>query len=271
MDRTGDTIKSKSKSQQLLAIFALIVAGEAIFILPFILVRVFRPTILAVFNINNLELGIVFSVYGVIAMISYFFGGPLADKFPAKKLMAVALFATAIGGIVLTNIPKLTELKILYGFWGATTIFLFWAALIRATREWGGSTKPGIAFGLLDGGRGLTSAVISSLAVAIFAFFLPDNVASSTLEQKTIAYRNVVLFISVFLFLVAILVYFALPNSKLKDQHSTNSFITTKGLVKIIRMPVVWLQAIIILCAYVVSHRKHNRPINSITSGQVNV
>ena len=59
----------------------LILAGESVFILPFVLSRVFRPTVLEVFGLNNLELGLCFSVYGIVALLSYIFGGPLADKF----------------------------------------------------------------------------------------------------------------------------------------------------------------------------------------------
>ena len=145
----------QSSSKRVLAILALIIAGETIFFLPFVLVRVFRPTILAVFEINNFELGTIFSVYGVVAMFSYFFGGPIADKFSARKLISVALAATASGGIVMASIPDLETMKFLYAFWGATTILLFWAALIRATRQWGGKKLQGSAFGLLEGGRGL--------------------------------------------------------------------------------------------------------------------
>ena len=70
---------------------ALIVAGEAVFFLPFVLPRVFRSTLLEVFQLTNLQLGIAFSVYGAVAMLAYFLGGPLADRFSARKMMAFAL------------------------------------------------------------------------------------------------------------------------------------------------------------------------------------
>ena len=60
----------------------LILAGESVFILPFVIPRVFRPTVLQAFNLNNVELGLCFSVYGAVALLSYPFGGPLADKSP---------------------------------------------------------------------------------------------------------------------------------------------------------------------------------------------
>ncbi len=74
--------------------FALVVAGEAIFGLPFLVARIFRPTLLDVFGITNLQLGTAFSVYGVVAMLLYFPGGTLADRFSARMMMSDALVDT---------------------------------------------------------------------------------------------------------------------------------------------------------------------------------
>ena len=51
-----------------LILVALIAAGEAVFLLPFILARVFRPTFLDVFGVTNLQLGTTFSLYGISAL-----------------------------------------------------------------------------------------------------------------------------------------------------------------------------------------------------------
>ena len=120
-----------SSLRRIFVMFTLIVAGEAVFLLPFVIARIFRPTFLEVFDINNLQLGLSFSVYGTIAMVAYFAGGPIADRFSARRLMTVALITTGTGGILLVNRPSLSVLTVLYGFWGLTTILLFWAALIR--------------------------------------------------------------------------------------------------------------------------------------------
>ena len=49
----------------------LILAGESVFFLPYVLSRIFRPTVLEVFQINNVELGLCFSVYGIVAILSF--------------------------------------------------------------------------------------------------------------------------------------------------------------------------------------------------------
>jgi len=229
--------------------FTLIAAGECVFLLPFVVARIFRPTFLDVFNITNLELGVAFSLYGVIAMVSYFLGGPLADRFSAKRLMGTALIATSLGGIVFVTVPSLQILTILYGFWGFTTIMLFWAALIRATREWGGQGAQGKAYGLLDGGRGFLAAALASISVVIFAELLPQDVASTTLAQRSHALKQIIWIFSALVFGIGVLTWLVIPDSN--QQSDAKTSLDWKGIRKVFAMPVVWLQALIVVCAYV--------------------
>jgi MFS family permease len=82
-------MQSKKK---VIAMFALIIAGEAIFLLPFILMRVFKPVIRNAFLISDAQIGEAQGLYGVTAVLSYFFGGILADKWAPKKLLSLSLF-----------------------------------------------------------------------------------------------------------------------------------------------------------------------------------
>ena len=234
-------------------ILLLILAGEAVFILPFVLARVFRPTVLDVFNLTNLELGTCFSVYGIVAFVSYLFGGTLADKFRPKILIAVALFLTAAGGLVLATYPSYFVLKLLYGYWGFTTIFLFWAAMIKATRVWGGSKRQGLAFGFLDGGRGLVAAGFGSLGVLIFSLFITTEIAEASFPDRKEAFRYIILISSAIIGFVGILILLFLKNNTEDDETLLRkSWRETLANFKIvIKIPAVWLLMIIILCAYV--------------------
>ena len=181
-------------------------------------------------------------------MVSYLLGGPLADRFKASNLISFALATTSLGGFYLATIPEPTQMKLLYCFWGMTTILLFWAALLKATREWGGNTKQGLAFGLLDGGRGMVSAIIGSISVLILAWFLPMDGIEISPEQRKEAFQNVILFVSGFVFLTAILVRFVLP-SETPVQSSSSGFSIEK-FKEIAGRPLIWLQALIIVCGY---------------------
>ena len=237
-------------SRRGLTIAALIVAGESVFLLPFVLARVFRPTLLDVFGLTNLELGTAYSVYGIVAMAAYLFGGPLADKFPARAMLAIALAMTAAGGLVLATIPTFSTLVILYAYWGFTTIALFWAPLIRATREWGSTESQGRAFGLLDGGRGLVAAVMGLVMVTLFAALLPADSETATLAQRTETLRQVILLVTAMTLGAALLIWLTLPNGQ-PAQPRMRSHLSLRGIAHVFAMPAVWLQAAIILCAYV--------------------
>lgn len=236
-----------------LILLALIAAGEAVFFLPFVLARVFRPTMLDVFGITNLELGTAFSLYGVVAMAAYFAGGPLADRFSARRLMTLALLATGLGGIVLAGFPPPRTMNVLWAFWGMTTILLFWAAMIRATREWGGRSRQGRAYGLLDGGRGLLAALVASVSVAVFASLLPGEASSATPEERAAAFRGVIWVFTWITLGIGALVWLLVPDStpggEPGDPQNPQKLSLT-GVRAACRMPAVWLQAIIVVCAY---------------------
>ena len=239
-----------SRLRRALTLVALVMAGESIFFLPFVLARIFRPTLLEVLGLTNFQLGAAFSLYGLVAMAAYFFGGPLADRFAPRLLLTVALITTAAGGLVLAGTPSLTALKWLFAYWGFTTIALFWSALIRATREWGGESLQGAAFGLLDGGRGLVTAVTGSIVVAIYAALLPSLVETASLAQRTAALRQVILIMTGLTCAAAVLLWLVLPRRESEPRRTTTVF-DFGGVKRALRLPAVWLQAFIVMCAYV--------------------
>ena len=218
-----------------ITLVTLIIAGEGIFFLPFVLARVFRPTLLDLFDISNTELGVWFSVYGIVAMVSYLLGGPLADRFPSRNLMAVALWLTSGGGLMMAAVPTNRLMVLLYAFWGFTTICLFWAAMIRATREWGGTAFQGRAFGWLEGGRGGVAAML-----ATFAFILFSRAGNL---------RMVVLVSSIGIFLSGWLIWFFIP-LRSPEKSDTPIYGVINGVFRLMRLRNTWLLSIIIICAY---------------------
>lgn len=228
----------------------LILAGEAVFVLPFVIVRVFRPTVLDVFELDNVQLGICFSVYGIVALAAYFFGGPLADKFPPRKLIAISLWLTAAGGLIYATFPGFTMLNILYGYWGITTIFLFWAPMIKATRAWGGSDAQGKAFGFLDGGRGLVGALFGLGGVLVFALFIPAEVGDASLEERSESLRYVILLSTGIIVVIGVLIWFFMKMHGKAEKAIILDKITVTQIGQVLRLPAVILLMIITMCAY---------------------
>jgi nitrate/nitrite transporter NarK len=202
---------------------------------------------LEVFNFTNTQLGDLFFFYGITAMIAYFPGGALADKVSARSLITVALFSTAIGGLYMATIPGALQMGMLYGYWGVTTIFFLWGAMIRATREWGNDDAQGVAFGILEGGRGLVAAAFAVFAVNVLAFYLPDNARLATPEEREAGFRTVVLLYTAVTALAGLLAWFTIPVAKKTGYIALSSL---KSMRVVLRRPVIWAQAAIIVCAY---------------------
>ena len=232
------------------SMFALIIAGEAIFLLPFILMRVFKPVIREAFLISDAQIGEAQALYGITAVLSYFFGGFIADKWEPKKLLSISLFLTAIGGFWMALIPSIFTLKILYAFWGVSTILLFWASLIKATRQWGNKHNQGLSFGLLDGGRGFFAASIALFGASILTYFFPEKGLEITFNNKVETLQYIIGTITFIVFLVALLVWTVLPKDTMKFEAGTAFQFNFKKAFSLMKKKKVIFHSLIIFCAY---------------------
>ena len=234
----------------------LIFAGEAIYALPFHVTRFFRPTVLDVFGLTNTELGTAQAVYGIIAMLTYFPGGPLADRFSARTLISLSLWTTAAGGLYMATLPGFHGSVLIWGFFGFTTILLFWAALIRATRDWGGTDEQGRAYGLLEGGRGLLAALWASLAALLFAILFPEGMGDAGMEDKREALRMVILGYTFITATAGVFAWFALADPHPSEQRELQEWKpgtenVWAHIMQVLRLPAVWLISLVVICAYV--------------------
>jgi MFS family permease len=219
--------------------------------LPYVLSRVFRPTFLDVFQLNNFQLGSLFSVYGVVALLSYIYGGVITDRYSPRKLMSSALFLTALGGLVLASYPSYQTLQILYGYWGFTSVFLFWGAMIKATRLWGGDNNQGKAFGFLDGGRGIVAASMGSIGVFVFTIVLTSDIESASVLERQEAFRYVILLSSFMVAFIGLLVLIFLRNMEDKNTNFELPLNTLTNIKGVLKNESIWLLMLIIMCAYV--------------------
>lgn len=204
---------------------------------------------LTAFQLDNTDLGLCFSAYGLVALGSYFIGGPLADRFAPRKLMAMGLWGTAAGGLYMATVPSYSSLIYLYAYWGMTTILLFWAPMIKATRVWGGRQNQAKAFGLLDGGRGLVGALFGTLGVVVFSYLLPTEVEATITESRS-ALAQVIFVASTLVAVIGGLVWWLLRSEGSSTDEGPRRKITWSQVGEVLRLPAVWLLMVIILCAY---------------------
>ena len=181
-------------------------------------------------------------------MLAYFPGGMIADYFSARKLLTLSLIATACGGVYLAQVPDQSGLKFLFAYWGITSILFFWAALIKATREWGGALAQGKAFGVLEGGRGLVAAGVASVAVLVIKMALPIELDNATDVQRIHAMQQLVYFYVAMTLVAAALVWIIIPDKDLDGEHLKE--FKPFRLPHLFSQSTIWLQATVLICAY---------------------
>ena len=226
------------RTERWLTIVLLCLSGSFIFWLPYFSDAYYFPVKRA-FGFSNTQIGALSGTFGFAALVSYVPGGWLADRFPARKLMSTALVISAMGGFVFARIPSFGVCLALYGLWGVSSSLIFWAAMIKATRNWGGEDKQGRAYGLLEGGRSLSDAGFGLVFLAIFAWQGAGPAALSNNINLT----------SICLVVMAAMVWVIMkdpPVSRTGTRMTRSDF--SMGNVQIaLRMPILWLLSLVIM------------------------
>ena len=75
----------------------LAVAGSLIYGLPYFRTY-YYDAYLQAYNLTNTQMGSLGSIFGVFGMISYLFGGVVADFISPKKLISISLILTGVAG-----------------------------------------------------------------------------------------------------------------------------------------------------------------------------
>lgn len=76
-----------------MAAVILAVAGSLIYGLPYFRTY-YYDAYLQAYNLTNTQMGSLGSIFGVFGMISYLFGGVVADFISPKKLISISLILT---------------------------------------------------------------------------------------------------------------------------------------------------------------------------------
>jgi nitrate/nitrite transporter NarK len=221
-----------------LVMMILCLSGGIIYFLPF-LGEVYYIPLQNALGLTKTQLGSLESVFGISCLIFCFPGGWLADRVSPRKLITFSCVSTGTAGFYFATFPSYSVSLAIHAFWGVTITLTFWSAMIKATRNWAPANRQGRAFGILEGGRGVTEAVTSSIMLAVFAM----------LGSGKVALAWVIVLFSIMNILVGVFTWFILedstqPSLKERDQIRLSDIIT------VLKMPVVWLISIVILSSY---------------------
>lgn len=225
----------------------LIISGAFIYALPYFR-NYYYDAFVESFHITNTQMGALGSIYGVTSTVSFLFGGFCADRWPTKNLLSISLISTGLLGFTLLTYPPYAAVFLIHALWGFTCVLTFWNALIITIRSLASSDEQGKAFGFFEGGRGIVNILQSAFVLTIFGYL-------SKVKSDKIALNGVIITYSLICILLGIMVYFALgkqANANVAKNSAEKKIVDKQVLIKILKMPTTWLNAIIIFTSYAV-------------------
>ncbi len=222
------------------AIIIIAFSGTIIYGLPYFRFD-YYDAYLETYHLTNTQMGIFGSVLGVFGMISYLFGGVVADRFSTRTILTVSLIGTGLGGFLHLLPLTFVQLVCLYAFWGVSSLFAFWPACVKAVRILSGSGDQGKAFGFFEGGRGVGAALMAMAAVAAF------RIGAGQMEDQHKGMIYVIVFYSVLTIIMGILCFFTVKGES-EEQSEKISF---KGIGEVLKLPALWIIAMVTFCNYV--------------------
>ena len=77
---------------------------------------------LKAYHLSNTQMGTFGSIFGIFGMVSYLFGGVIADMITTRKLMSISLILTGIGGFLHLANPNYAMLLAIYALWSFTSL-----------------------------------------------------------------------------------------------------------------------------------------------------
>ena len=218
-------------------------AGSIIYGLPYFR-SYYYDAYQSLYNLTNVQMGLLGSAYGLLGVFSYILGGVLADKFKAKKLLILSMVATGLGGLLHLVFTDFKALFIIYGLWGFTSLLTFWPALMKIVRIQGTEEEQSRAYGIFEGGRGVFNAAHLAVATAIFGIF-------EAKALPALGIQGIIIFYSAAPIVVAIIFIFILKEPETIKSDGKAEKVSWSQIVQFLKMPVVWFVVCLMFTSYV--------------------
>ncbi len=220
-------------------LFVISIGYSATFMLPYIK-YVFYDQLLLALNCTNEEAGLLLSVYTIMNLILYVPGGFVADKVKAKTVLVYSFMGSGLINYLFAFSMNLQTAWIVWALLSFTTTFAFWPALIKTIRMLGTKDEQGRIFGFFNSGVGIFSAIISSIALYVYALYGADQVGG--LKGVVIVQGSVCVLASVLL-----MFFYKAETDAVTDE---NDKFQSKDVFVVIKNPMTWIIAFMIFCAH---------------------
>lgn len=237
INRGGCTLK-KDFIKKYGTLLLLATGAGIIFQLPYIRETFYVP-IQEGMNLTNAQMGMLNSGYSTMALFSYFIGGIIADKFSARKLLTFSFIATGLLGLWFASFPSFNTVRFIFVLMGISTIITYWSACIKATRMLGDSSEQGRLFGLQEGLRGITNAILVFGMMAAYGSFANEIIGTQWAIRVC----------AITVMVIGVLNWIFIKDTPQEAQSGSVKDVA-RGMWESIKMPRVWVICGIIFTAY---------------------
>ena len=126
-------------------------------------------------GLTHTQMGNVWTAYGIVATLSYIFGGRLADIVSGKRLVLLSAIGIAGCGCVMLSLPSYQVMLVLYAGMGIFAVFTYYAVSVKIVNTVGRVIGSGKAFGLYWTMINLCNAVVTGINIHNSSLFLGQN------------------------------------------------------------------------------------------------
>jgi MFS family permease len=219
----------------------LVSMGSSVIYGPIYLKTVFYDPLMQALGCTNAELNTLVSIYGIAAVVFYFFSGVIADKIRVRTLSWIGYLGVALLTFYYATLPSYGTLVVVFILYAVFSILIWWGTRYKLVRmicdEEEYSQKIGLSYGIY-GGVGLVLSLIQTAVVAAF----PDAAAGVT----------ALLIISAVLILIcAALAFFFIPKFEGEIVADAKMF-DFRAAGQALKIPAVWWAALTMICVYFV-------------------
>lgn len=224
------------KNKRYLILLILALGAVAVYFMPYLRWS-FYDTLMEAVGLNNTQFAATMSIYGVTAMIFYAPGGYLADKFSPRKMLSFAFAATGLLGFWYATYPGFGAQMVIFALWGGIGTAFFWSSMLKVANSLGSEEEQGSMFGLLEGGRGIINVAIAFIALYFYG----------RLGETVTGITAILVGTSILCILSAVLIWLIVPD---RLNGSGGDRIKIRDVGKVLKMPAVWVNAIVVLSCY---------------------
>jgi len=235
-------MKAKRKINRWAVTVIIGMAGGLSFELPYLKVN-YQPAMEASLGLSATQVGILMSVYGLLALIFYTPSGILADKYNHRNLISINLAITGALAFIMATYPPFPVLLAIQVIWAFTTILFMWSATVKAVALLGNADEQGGLMGVAEGTRGL-----SCLIAAVITLYIFKKLGA---EANPDAFKGVIITYGIIMILFAVICWFVIPDGRIEAKTEEEAAPFTKDdLLYVIKRETTWLSALFVFGIY---------------------